>query len=75
MHVRHKHHKTIVKCQKCGRELIHEKDRLHHARKGHEEEMREHSNRKSYHDEYKTHSRVDRFRANFMINFNHNILK
>ena len=40
VHVRHEHHKTIVKCQKCGREFIHEKDRLHHARKEHEEDIR-----------------------------------
>lgn len=32
-HVRHEHHKTIVKCQKCGQEFIHEKDKQCHARK------------------------------------------
>jgi DNA-directed RNA polymerase subunit RPC12/RpoP len=51
VHVRHEHHKTIVKCQKCGKEFIHEKDRLHHARKEHEEEMRKRSNKKSYPEE------------------------
>ena len=64
-HVRHEHHKTIAKCQKCGREFIHEKDRLHHARKEHEEEMRERSHRESYPDEYGTQNRVDKFRARF----------
>lgn len=64
-HVRHEHHKTIVKCQKCGKEFIHEKDRLHHARKEHEEEMRERSRKASYPDEYKTQDRVDKYRARF----------
>ncbi len=50
-HVRHEHHKTIVKCQHCGKEFIHEKDRLHHARKEHKEEMRERSHRNSYPEE------------------------
>jgi len=50
---------------KMWKGILHEKDRLHHARKGHEEEMREHSNKKSHHDECQTQSRVDRFRARF----------
>ena len=54
-----------MKCQKCEREFIHEKDRLHHARKEHEEEMRARSNRKSYPDEYKTQNRADKFRERF----------
>lgn len=37
VHVRHEHHKTILKCEKCGQEFIHEKDRLHHARNEREE--------------------------------------
>jgi hypothetical protein len=65
VHVRHEHHKTIVICQKCGKEFIHEKDRLHHARKEREEEMRKRSHRRSYPDEYSTQSRVDKFRSRF----------
>jgi NAD-dependent SIR2 family protein deacetylase len=65
-HVRHIHHKTIVKCQKCGKEFIHEKDRLHHARKEHEEEMRERSHRSSYPEEYgDTQDRVNRHTSHF----------
>ena len=65
-HVRHVHHKTIVKCQKCGQEFIHEKDRLHHARKEHEEEMRERSHRSSYPEEYGTpQDRVNRHTSHF----------
>jgi hypothetical protein len=31
-HSRHIHHLTILKCNGCGKEFIHEKDRLHHVR-------------------------------------------
>jgi len=65
-HVRHEHHKTIVKCQKCGKEFIHEKDRLHHARKEHEEEMRERSHRESYPEERGIpQDRVDKHTSHF----------
>lgn len=64
-HARHEHHKTIVKCQKCGQEFIHEKDRLHHVLFLHGEEMRKRSNKSSYPDEYSTQSRVDKFRERF----------
>ncbi len=33
----HIHHQPIVKCNECGREFIHEKDRLHHVREEHEQ--------------------------------------
>ncbi len=36
-HVRKIHHYTIVKCAECGQEFIHEKHRLAHFRKEHEE--------------------------------------
>lgn len=35
-HARHVHHHPIVKCRNCGKEFIHEKDRLHHEREEHE---------------------------------------
>jgi len=31
-HSRQVHHKTISKCPTCGKQFIHEKDRLHHVR-------------------------------------------
>lgn len=64
-HVRHNHHKTIVKCQYCGKEFIHEKDRLHHSRKEHKKMLEERSRKESYSENYKTQSRVDAFRARF----------
>ncbi len=66
VHVRHEHHKTIVKCQECGKEFIHEKDRLHHARKEQEEKMRERSHRNSYPEEFgRTQDRVNRHTGHF----------
>ena len=38
-HYRTIHHKMILKCHKCGKQFIHEKDRLHHVREEHEKEM------------------------------------
>ena len=49
-HALHIHHHTIVKCQYCGKEFIHEKDRLHHAREEHEKELVDYRIHK---DEYK----------------------
>lgn len=68
-HVRHEHHRTIVKCQYCGREFLHEKDRLHHSRKEHEEMLRKRSHRESYPDEYaKTQDSVDKHTHHFSDN-------
>jgi hydrogenase maturation factor HypF (carbamoyltransferase family) len=64
-HVRHKHHKTIVTCQYCKKEFIHEKDRLHHAREEHKHKLEERSRKESHPEEYKTQSRVDAFRSRF----------
>ncbi len=38
-HARHVHHHAIVKCHECGKEFIHEKDRLHHVREEHEQKV------------------------------------
>ena len=38
-HTRHVHHHPIVKCRECGKEFIHEKDRLHHVREEHAKEV------------------------------------
>ena len=48
-HSRHVHHITILKCNECGKEFIHEKDRLHHVREEHEKEL----DRREHKDEYK----------------------
>ena len=39
-HARHDHHRTIVKCTGCGKEFIHEKDRLHHSREEHQQKVK-----------------------------------
>ena len=64
-HVRHEHHKTIVKCQYCGKEFIHEKDRLHHAREKHKNMLEERSRKESHPVNYETQSRIDAFRSRF----------
>jgi len=33
------HHHPIVKCRDCGKEFVHEKDRLHHVREEHERKV------------------------------------
>ena len=38
-HARHIHHHKIAKCADCGKEFVHEEDRLYHARKEHEKKM------------------------------------
>jgi hypothetical protein len=38
-HARNIHHHIILKCNKCGKQFLHEKDRLHHVREEHEKEM------------------------------------
>jgi uncharacterized C2H2 Zn-finger protein len=48
-HSRHIHHITILKCNGCGKEFIHEKDRLHHVREEHGKEL----DRREHKDEYK----------------------
>jgi hypothetical protein len=35
-HAKHSHHHPIVKCNICGKEFIHERDRLHHEREEHQ---------------------------------------
>lgn len=38
-HTRKVHHHPILKCNNCGKEFLHEKDRLHHVREEHEKAM------------------------------------
>ena len=49
-HTRHVHHHPIVKCRECGKEFIHEKDRLHHVREEHAKEV----DYRTHKDSYKT---------------------
>ncbi|MDW0137368.1 MAG: C2H2-type zinc finger protein [Nitrososphaeraceae archaeon] len=39
LHMRQIHHHQILKCRECGKEFIHEKDRLHHVREDHEKKI------------------------------------
>ncbi|TLX69109.1 MAG: hypothetical protein E6K94_03910 [Thaumarchaeota archaeon] len=39
LHMRQIHHHPIVKCRDCGKEFVHEKDRLHHVREEHERKV------------------------------------
>jgi hypothetical protein len=42
------HHDTIVKCNDCGQEFIHEKDRLHHVREEHNQKVDYRTHKDSY---------------------------
>lgn len=65
-HARHIHHHQIVKCIGCGKEFIHEGDRLHHARKEHEKKMKERSHKEPHHDERRSpQDRVDKQTRHF----------
>jgi len=35
-HMKNVHRQSVLKCHKCGKEFLHEKDRLHHVRKENE---------------------------------------
>ena len=52
-HARHVHHHPIVKCHDCGKEFIHEKDRLHHVKEEHEKKI-DHRTHKWEHVQTKT---------------------
>jgi uncharacterized C2H2 Zn-finger protein len=38
-HSRRVHHSTILRCSKCGKQFLHEKERLHHVREEHGKDM------------------------------------
>src|SRR6185312_4030832 len=38
-HARKIHHYTILKCNRCGKQFYHEKDRLHHVREENGKDM------------------------------------
>ena len=54
-HARKIHHYTILKCNRCGKQFYHEKDRLHHVREEHGKEM----DARSHKNEHK-HKKEDR---------------
>ena len=70
-HARHVHHDTIVKCNDCGHEFIHEKDRLHHVREEHKQKV----DYRIHKDSYTTkkigspQNQVDESTKNFGDNF------
>ena len=70
-HARDVHHSFILKCNKCGKQFLHEKDRLHHVREEHEKEMdarvhkSEHGHNKGLNPQEDINSRMRNFGDNF----------
>lgn len=40
VHTRRKHNHDMIKCNECGKEFIHEKDRLHHSQDEHKKKLK-----------------------------------
>jgi len=69
-HARHIHHYPIVKCHGCGKEFIHEKDRLHHVREEHQQKVDHRTHKWEHSQETKNpQSNVDEHMRNFGDNF------
>ena len=70
-HARHVHHHPIVKCHDCGKEFIHEKDRLHHVREQHEKKKDYRTHKWEHVHDKKTNpqEQVDKQTKNFGDNF------
>jgi predicted amidophosphoribosyltransferase len=70
-HARHVHHETIVECRDCGKQFIHEKDRLHHVREEHERKMdhRTHKWEHAHDKKVNPQEQVDEQTRNFGDNF------
>jgi hypothetical protein len=69
-HARHIHHHPIVKCHECGKEFIHEKDRLRHAREEHEKKIDGRELKNLFeHKSPSPQENVDLHRKNFSDNF------
>jgi uncharacterized Zn finger protein len=70
-HSRHIHHHSIVKCQECGKEFIHEQDRLHHVREEHEKKVdsRTHKWEHIHDQKINPQDQVDQKTRNFGDNF------
>jgi hypothetical protein len=63
-------HHAVVKCHECGKEFIHEKDRLHHVREEHEQKV-DHRTHKWEHTQTPGNPQtdVDEHMRNFGDNF------
>ena len=46
-HLKNVHHQSIPKCHNCGKEFLHEKDRLHHVREENEKKADARRHRKT----------------------------
>ena len=70
-HYQTAHHKMILKCHKCGKQFIHEKDRLHHVREEHEKDMdaRVHKSEHKHKGTGNPQDQVDSNMRNFGDNF------
>jgi DNA-directed RNA polymerase subunit RPC12/RpoP len=70
-HARHVHHHPIVKCHDCGKEFIHEKDRLHHVKEEHEKKVdrRTHKWEHAHDKKINPQEQVDEQKKNFGDNF------
>ncbi|MGI0060206.1 MAG: hypothetical protein ACREBJ_10615, partial [Nitrosotalea sp.] len=71
-HARHEHHHDIVKCNECGREFIHEKDRLHHSREEHKKKLKNRTHKAEHKHEVENllpQDDLDAHMRNFSDNF------
>jgi hypothetical protein len=70
-HAKDVHHSNVLKCSSCGKQFIHEKDRLHHVREEHEKEMdaRVHKNEHKHEKNATPQEEVDSHMRNFGDNF------
>jgi hypothetical protein len=70
-HAGNVHHSLILKCNKCGKQFLHEKDRLHHVREEHEKEMdaRVHKSEHGHKTESNPQEDIDSRMRNFGDNF------
>jgi len=68
-HARHVHHHPIVKCHDCGKEFIHEKDRLHHVKEEHEKKVDHRTHKWEHTPDKSPQEKVDENRQNFGDNF------
>ncbi|MFY9795594.1 MAG: hypothetical protein WCC17_20125 [Candidatus Nitrosopolaris sp.] len=68
-HARHAHHHVIVKCHECGKEFIHEKDRLHLVREEHEKKVDRRTHKWEHTPARDPQRDVDEHMRNFGDNF------
>jgi uncharacterized Zn finger protein len=70
-HAIHVHHHPIVTCHDCGKQFIHEKDRLHHLREEHEKKIdhRTHKWEQAHDQRINPQEQIDQQTKNFGDNF------